>query len=143
MNSLLSSEKVRLYEDIHKLYNAGYSQRKIGRELHCSRNTIKKYIHGDIISICTTTLTSGIDKYHDHIVKELSAGKCRSILYRELKEMGMSCKKTAAYDYFNRIVKLYNIELTPLESCTPKQKQLRNNIRKYVYVSRKKIFDYI
>lgn len=88
-------------------------------------------------------MTSGIDKYHDHIVKELSAGKCRSILYRELKEMGMSCKRTAAYDYFNRIVKLYNIELTPLESCTPKQKQLRKNIRKYVYVSRKKIFDYL
>lgn len=141
--AILLPEKVRLYKEIHKLHRAGYSLRKIERELHCSHHTIQKYLHGDIVSICTPTLMSGVDKYHDHIVKELSAGKCRSVLYRELLETGLTCKRTAAYDYFNRIVKLYNIELTPLESCTPEQKQLRKNIRKYVYVSRKKIFDYL
>lgn len=93
--------------------------------------------------MCTPTLMSGVDKYHDHIVRELSAGKCRSVLYRELLTMGLTCKRTAAYDYFNRIIKLYHIELTPLENCTPEQKQLRKNIRKHVYVSRKKIFDYL
>ncbi|SEL48592.1 Transposase, partial [Ruminococcus albus] len=142
-NALLNPEKVRLYEDIHKLHDAGYSLRKIEKVLHCSRNTIQKYLHGDIISVCTPTLMSGVNKYHDHIVRELSAGKCRSVLYRELLTMGLTCKRTAAYDYFNRIIKLYNIELTPLESCTPEQKQLRKNIRKYVYISRKKIFDYL
>ena len=125
------------------MHDAGYSLRKIEKELRCSRKTIQKYLHGDIASTCSPTLMSGVDKYHNHIVRELSAGKCRSVLYRELLTMGLTCKRTAAYDYFNRIIKLYNIELTPLERCTPEQKQLRKNIQKYVYISRKKIFDYL
>ena len=48
-----------------------------------------------------------------------------------------------SYDYFKRTAKQYEIELTPLESCSPEQKQLRKNIQKYVYISRKKIFDYL
>ena len=38
---------------------------------------------------------------------------------------------------------MYNIEITPLESCTSEQKALRNSINKYIYVSRKNIFDYL
>ena len=68
---------------------------------------------------------------------------CRSKLYKKLRTMGLICGKTAAYDYFNQVAKIYNIELTPLEDCSPKQKQMRKHIRKYVYVSRKKIFDYL
>lgn len=120
--SVLIPEKVELYEEIHRMHNAGYSLRRIEKELNCSRNTIRKYIHGDIVSICSPTFMSGVDKYHNHIVRELLAGKCRSVLYRELLTMRLTCKRTAAYDYFNRIVKLYNIELTPLESCTPEQR---------------------
>ena len=86
-------EKVRLFTEIHKLYDAGYSVRKIEKELHCSHHTIQKYIHGDIISICTPTLPSAVDKYHDYIVKELAAGKCRSVLYRELQKWGWNAKR--------------------------------------------------
>ena len=57
--------------------------------------------------------------------------------------MGLTCGKTAAYDYFNRAAQQYGIELTPLESCSPEQKQLSKNIQKYVYISRKKLFDYL
>ncbi len=46
--------------------------------------------------------------------------------------MGLTCKMTAAYDYFNRLTKQY---VTPLESCSPEQKQLRKNIKKYIYIS--------
>ncbi len=106
--TVLIPEKVELYEEIHRMHNAGYSLRKIEKELNCSRNTMRKYIHSDIVSICSSTLMSGVDKYHNHIVRELSAGKCRSVLYRELLAIVLTCKKTAAYDYFNRIVKLYN-----------------------------------
>ena len=96
-----------------------------------------------MISVCSSTLFSGVDKYHDQIVRSLSEGKCRSVLYRELQAIGLTCGKTAAYDYFNLVAKHYNIELTPLESCSPKQKQLRKSIQKYIYISRKKIFDYL
>ena len=65
------------------------------------------------------------------------------MLYRELQAIGLNCGKTAAYDYFNLVAKRYNIELTPLESCSSEQKELRKKIQKYIYISRKKIFDYL
>lgn len=139
----LSAKKVKLYEEIHKLSEAGYSIRKIERTLNCSHRTIAKYMSGEMISVCSSTLFSGVDKYHDQIVRALSEGKCRSVLYRELQAIGLTCGKTAAYDYFNLVAKLYDIELIPLENCSPKQKRLRKNIQKHIYISRKKIFDYL
>ena len=122
---------------------AGYSIRKIERTLNCSHRTIAKYMSGDMISVCSSSLLSGVDKYHDQIVRALSEGKCRSVLYRELQAIGLTCGKTAAYDYFNLVAKRYDIELIPLENCSPKQKRLRKNIQKHIYISRKKIFDYL
>ena len=122
---------------------AGYSIRKIERTLNCSHRTIAKYMSGDMISVCSSSLFSGVDKYHDQIVRALSEGKCRSELYRELQAIGLTCGKTAAYDYFNLVAKRYDIELIPLENCSPKQKRLRKNIQKHIYISRKKIFDYL
>lgn len=117
--------------------------RKIEKKLHCSRRTIKKYLNSNLESICTIAHTSGVDQYHNMIVRSLSEGTCRSVLYRELQAQGLSCGRTAAYDYFNRIADLYGIELTPFESCTEEQKQKRKSIKKYVYISRKMIFEYL
>lgn len=47
------SQKRLLYKDIHKLYEARYSMRGISRKLKCSRNTVIKYLNGDIENICT------------------------------------------------------------------------------------------
>lgn len=43
----------------------------------------------------------------------------------------------------DQIAKIYNIELTPLEDCSPEQKQIRKNIGKSINLSRKKIFYYL
>lgn len=107
----------------------GYSVRKIERTLNCSHRTIAKYMNGDMVSVCSSSLLSGVDKYHDQIVRALSEGKCRSVLYRELQAIGLNCGKTAAYDYFNLVAKRYNIELTPLESCSSEQKELRKKFK--------------
>ena len=141
--TVVSDKKIKLYEDIHRLNDAGFSARKIGYTLKCSRNTVRKYLNSGKSAICAPTLSSGVDKFHNYIVEALSNGKLRSVLYRELQIKGLSCGRTAAYDYFNRVAMMYNIEITPLESCTSEQKALRNSINKYIYVSRKNIFDYL
>ncbi len=142
-NYLLSPEKIKLYNDINKFHAAGYSQRKIERELHCSRNTIKKYLNSDMDSVCSIQLRSCVNEFQDEVISCLSEGMCRSKLYKKLRNMGLICGKTAAYDYFNQIAKIYNIELTPLEDCSPEQKQIRKNIGKSIHLSRKMIFDYL
>ena len=63
--------------NIYDLSEAGYSLRAISRKLRCSRNTVTKYLSGDMENICTTTLSSGVDRYRDYIMKSLADGVCR------------------------------------------------------------------
>ena len=108
--TVLIPEKVELYEEIHRMHNAGYSLRKIKKELNCSRNTIRKYIHGDIVSICSPTLMSGVNKYHNHIVRELSAGKCRrGIFYALFSQGDFMLKERKTVINMKGITKKFNI----------------------------------
>ncbi|MBR4000481.1 MAG: helix-turn-helix domain-containing protein, partial [Clostridia bacterium] len=91
----MSAVKKERYLNIMRLYEAGYSIRKISRTLKCSRDTISKYLKGDMESVCTPELTSGVDRYRDYIIKALSKGICRSNIYRDLEKQGLRCGKTA------------------------------------------------
>ena len=126
-----------------RLYEAGYSIRKISRTLKYSRNTISKYLNGDMESVCTPELTSGVDRYRDYIIKALSKGICRSNLYRDLEKQGLRCGKTAAYDYMNRLAEIHGIDISLMKDATPEQKEKQKQIRKYDYLSRKSVFRYL
>ena len=63
-----SQKRLLLYRDIHRLHEAGYSMRGISRKLKCSRNTVIKYLNGEMENICTPTLFSGVDRYRDYII---------------------------------------------------------------------------
>ena len=90
-------------------------------------------------NICTQTLSSGVDRYRDYIMKSLSKGVCRSDILRGMREQGLICGNTAAYDYMNKLAAFYGIELIPMQSCSPEQREKRKEILKYCYVSRKEI----
>ena len=70
-------------------------------------------------NICTQTLSSGVDRYRDYIMKSLSKGVCRSDILRGMREQGLICGNTAAYDYMNKLAAFYGIELIPMQSCSP------------------------
>ena len=65
-------------------------------------------------NICTQTLSSGVDRYRDYIMKSLSKGVCRSDILRGMREQGLICGNTAAYDYMNKLAAFYGIELIKL-----------------------------
>ena len=138
-----SQKRLLLYRDIHRLHEAGYSMRGISRKLKCSRNTVIKYLNGEMENICTPTLFSGVDWYRDYIIKSLSKGVCRSDIIRGMREQGLICSNTAAYYYMNKLAAYYGIELIPIQDCSPEQKAKRKEILKYSYVSRKKVFRFL
>ena len=111
--------------------------------LKCSRGTIKKYLNADMSAICSFKLNSDMERHRNYIIKALSNGMCRSDIYRELERNGIRVGKTAAYDYFNRIAKIYDIEIIPLEKCSVEQLTRRKEIKKYQYISRRSIFDHL
>lgn len=60
-----------------------------------------------------------------------------------MREQGLICGNTAAYDYMNKIAAYYGIELIPMQSCSPEQKSKRKEILKYSYVSRKEVVRFL
>ena len=89
---------VQLYHAIHEYAAAGYSNRAIAKKLHCSRNTVCKYLNGDYESLCRRNYRSGMDQFYDYIIKELSAGISRKDVYYRLIRKGYKGKLTAAYN---------------------------------------------
>ncbi len=127
-----------------RLHETGYSIRKISRTLKCSRNTVSKYLNGDMESVCSKSESAGdMDRYRDYVIKALSRGICRNNVYRDLKKHGFQYSRTAAYNYMNRMVKIYRIDVSSMKDTTPSQKEKLNQIRKYDYVSRKSVFRFL
>ena len=42
-----NQKRVQLYTAIKEHNSAGYSKRQISKVLHCSRNTVTKYLNGE------------------------------------------------------------------------------------------------
>lgn len=140
---LISAKKKERYQNIMQLYEAGYSIRKISRPLKYTRKTIRKYLSGDMESVCTRELTSGMNHYRDYIIKELSYGTCRSNIYRKLVKQDLRCGKTATYNYMNRLADIHGIHISIMKDTTASQKEKQKPIGKYDYLSRKTVFRYL
>lgn len=81
-NILNYNEKnVQLYNAIHEYSEAGHSKRTISKMLHCSRNTVTKYLEGDYDSLCRQNFYSGMDQFYDYVIKELSSDVSRKDVF--------------------------------------------------------------
>jgi len=76
-----NEKSVQLYNAIREYNSAGYSNRQISKMLHCSRNTVTKYLNGDYEALCRKDFRSGMDNFYDYIIKSLIAGISRKDVY--------------------------------------------------------------
>lgn len=143
-NSPDHNEKcVQLYRAIHEYADAGYSKRQIAGILHCSRNTVTKYLTGEYDCLCRRNYRSGMDSFHDYIIKELSSGISRADVYRSLIKKGYKGKCTAAYDYMNYLIKELHIEISLYRSSSAEATQEKKKLQKYDHLSRSGIFRFL
>ena len=56
-----NQKRVQLYTAIKEYNSAGYSKRQISKVLHCSRNTVTKYLNGEYEALCKKDFRSGTD----------------------------------------------------------------------------------
>lgn len=136
-------KSVQLYNEIQEYISAGYTKRAIAKILHCSRNTVTKYLNGDFESLCRRDFRSGMDKYYDFIIKELSAGISRKDVYRKLGESGYSGAQSTAYDYMNKIIARFHIDVAIYKSSSAEAIQKKKELQKYDHLSRSGIFRFI
>lgn len=136
-------KKVKLYHEIQEYVSAGYSQRQIMAELHCSSATVIKYRHGDYEGLCRKNFRSGMEQFYDYIIKELSAGTSRKDVYRGVKGKGYKGGQSAAYDYMNKIVKRLHLEIAIYKSSTPEAIQKKKALEKYDHLTRNEIVRFL
>jgi len=124
-------KSVQMYDAIQEHNAAGYAKRAIAKILHCSRNTVTKYLNGDYESLCRKEFHSGMDRYYDFIIKELSVGTSRKDVYRKLKEKGYPGGQTAAYEYMNKLIERFHIDVAVYKSSTSDAIQKKKELQKY------------
>ena len=82
------------------------------------------------------TLRSSVDAYHDYIVESLKSGISRKDIYNSVIAMGFKGKQTCAYDYMNKLIAHYDIEVSVYKSTSAEAIQRRKQIQKYEYITR-------
>ena len=70
-----NQKRVQLYTAIKEYNSAGYSKRQISKVLHCSRNTVTKYLNGEYEALCKKDFRSRMDQFYDYIVKALTSDR--------------------------------------------------------------------
>ena len=138
-----NEKSVQLYHAIHEYAEAGYSKRAISKMLHCSRNTVTKYLEGDYDSLCHKNFYSGMDQFYDYIIKELSSGVSRKDVFRSLVQKGYKGGHTAAYDYMNKIIDRFHIDIAVYRSSSFDAVQKKQKLQKYDHISRNGIFRFL
>jgi predicted transcriptional regulator len=144
VNSAIFDERcVQLFKSINEYHAAGFSKRKIARLLRVSRPTVYKYIDGDFEALCRRQIRSGMDTYHDYIVKSLKAGFSRKDVYKSVVAMGFKGKISGAYEYMNKLIAYYGIEISVYWSTSADAIQRRKQILQYDYITRTELFKFL
>ena len=60
-----------------------------------------------------------MDHFYDYIIKELSSGVSRKDVLRSLIQKGYKGGQTAAYDYMNKIIERFHIDIAVYKSSSP------------------------
>lgn len=138
-----NEKSIQLYNLIHEYTDAGYSRRAISKILHCSRNTVTRYLEGDYESLCRKNFYSGIDEFYDYIIKKLSSGMSRKNVYKKLIQKGYRGGQTAAYDYMNKIAERFQINVALYRNSSAEAIQKKKKLQKYDHISRTGIFRFL
>jgi predicted transcriptional regulator len=136
-------KSVQLYNHIHEYADAGYSKREIAKIVHCGRNTVSKYLNGDYESLCRKDFRSGMDRFYDAIIKELSSGINRKDVYRNIQAQGYKGGQTAAYEYMNKIIERHQIDIAVYRSSTAEAVQKKKALQTYDHLSRAGVFRFL
>lgn len=86
-----SLKKKQMFDEIHRLSNAGLSQHGIARELGIDRKTVKKYLQCDTAPGRTKAFHIRYEEYLPIISEGIKENKRISQIHRNLQQAGLDC----------------------------------------------------
>ncbi len=134
----------KVYEEILKLNEAGYTERKIAKLLKVSRNTISKVIKSNIDELCRNNRKMLLDKYLTEISTAIKDGKTATAIYHELKAGGKKPgSRSNFHGYLDKVARSLGLTLekfrhqsVPLPDNTIPEKD-------FDYLKRTDLFQYL
>ena len=84
-----------------------------------------------------------MDQFYDYIIKELSSGVNKKDVFRSLIQKGYKGGQTAAYDYMNKIIESFHIDIAVYRSSSTDAIQKKKKLQKYDHISRNGIFRFL
>lgn len=139
----IDERRALVFEAVQEYHAAGFSQREIARILRIGRRKVADYINGEMESLCQKEFHSRMDKYHDYIVKSLTSGMSRKDVYNSAIRQGYTGQPSTAYEYMNKIIKHYGIEISVYKSTSADAIQKRRALQEYDYITRAGLFRYL
>ena len=116
---------------------------KCSKTLASGKDDATKYFEGDYDSLCHKNFCSGMDQFYDYIIKELSSVMSRKDVFRSLIQKGYKGGQTAAYDYMNKIIERFHIDIAVYRSSSTDAIQKKKKIQKNDHISRNGIFRFL
>lgn len=102
-----------------------------------------KYLNGDYEALCRKNFRSGMDQFYDYIIKELASGTSRKDVYRSLLTKGYQGGQTAAYNYMNKLIERFRIDIAVYKSSTSEAIRKKKELKKYGHISRSGILHFL
>lgn len=84
-----------------------------------------------------------MDQFYNYTIKELSSGVSRKDVFRSLIQKGYKGGQTAAYDYMNKIIERFHIDIAVYRSSSSDAIQKKKKLQKYDHISRNGIFHFL
>jgi transposase len=110
--------------------------------LHTSYNRIRRYARGDPFNLCRFDRPGNLqlEKYREDIIEHIRQNVQRKDILATITILGYTGKRTALYEYCNKLIDEYRIPYTPkknINGIAIKAKQ-KNDIH---YLTRQEVFE--
>ena len=103
-----------------------------------------KYLNGDYEALCRRDFRSSVmDQFYDYVIKSLNAGISRKDIYRSILIKGYKGGQTAAYDYMNKVIERFQIDIAVYKSSSAEAVQKKKELQKYDHISRSGVFRFL
>ncbi|UKJ06195.1 ISL3 family transposase [Solitalea lacus] len=118
----ISIDRQHKFEQVKKLYNAGYSIRQIAKTVNVSRTTTQKYVHMEQLPKRESCTITNLDAFLDFLLQENNRGKTYRELHQIITQMGFNGKYSQFCFKMNKMQPSFRakkINPTPIKTWSP------------------------
>ena len=115
---VMDTRREALFNEVHRLKDAGFSQRSIAKVLGIDRKTVNNYFGQDVLQQKGSSCRNNYEDFMDDIIKCCNKGLSIKNIFKIIEKRGFNGKQSAFYEWFNVSFQDYKYKgIKTLEQC--------------------------